>query len=129
MNIGDYIKQQRQSRNWSMDQLSHISGVSKTHISNIENGHSDLTLNMLQFIAKAFDMAAGDMLVEAGYTIRRNDGHCPMCGYERKRPARGRQEAENAPSAVCATCGGGGIVNGLLCLDCGGTGEPQGLEE
>jgi transcriptional regulator with XRE-family HTH domain len=81
MDIGIYIKTQRQSRNWSMDELARRSGVSKTHISNTENRHSDPSLHILQLIAKAFDTAVGDMLVDAGYTFRQDSDHCPMCGF------------------------------------------------
>ena len=37
-------------------------------------------------------------------------------------------EPEIASPDACTSCDGGGIVNGLLCLDCGGTGESQGMD-
>jgi transcriptional regulator with XRE-family HTH domain len=70
MNIGEYIKQQREGRDWSLAQLSEKAGhISKGHLSMIERGQTDPSLSVLRSIARAFGMEAGDLLVAAGYTV------------------------------------------------------------
>lgn len=69
MNIGEYIKLERTTRQWSLRDLSErCGGLSIGFISDVENGRSDPSLRSLTAIAKAFDMGAGDLLVLAGYT-------------------------------------------------------------
>lgn len=69
MEIGEYIKQQRRARDWSLSDLEQVAGLSNGFLSDVENGKSDPSLNSLQLIAKAFDCGAGDLLVAAGYTV------------------------------------------------------------
>lgn len=69
MNIGEHIKRERSARNWSLNDLAQRAGVSKGYLSTLERGEVDPSLSHLQFIAKAFDMGAGDLLVWAGYTF------------------------------------------------------------
>lgn len=69
MTIGEYIKHLRDVEGWSLSELSRRSGVAKGYLSEVERGNSDPSLNILQSVAKAFDMDAGDLLVDAGYTV------------------------------------------------------------
>ena len=68
MNIGEYVKQLRDARVWSLEDLRSRSTVSKGHLSEIERGNADPSLSTLIKIAHAFCMDAGDLLVQAGYT-------------------------------------------------------------
>lgn len=69
MTINEYIHQQRTARGWSLNDLAERAGLAKSYIHNLENNPTNPGLDVLQKIAKAFDMGAGDMLVEAGYTV------------------------------------------------------------
>lgn len=82
MPIGDLIVNLRHQRGWSMEALAQRAGVTRSHIWAIEHGTSDMTISVLQGIAHAFDMGAGDLLTDAGYTVR-EQGPCPMCGYKK----------------------------------------------
>ena len=65
MSIGEYIKQQRKLREWTLEDLSSRSGISKSEISRIENDKVDMTLGTLQSIALAFDVSAIDILAKS----------------------------------------------------------------
>ena len=69
MTIGEYIKTRRAECGWSLDDLAARSGIVKSVIWHIESEDTSPTLSTLEDIARAFDMGAGDMLVEAGYTL------------------------------------------------------------
>lgn len=53
--IGLRVKQQRINKNITQEKLAEISGVSVTHMSNIENANTKLSLPVLINIANALD--------------------------------------------------------------------------
>lgn len=55
MNIGTKIKQIRNSKNMSLEELSKKSGISLTELSNIENNKCKPTVVTIKKISKAFD--------------------------------------------------------------------------
>lgn len=68
--IGAHIKLLREARGWSLADLSRLTeGIGKSHLSNIERGISDPSVTILCRIACAFGLGAGDLLVQAGYTV------------------------------------------------------------
>ena len=50
------VYEARSKKGWSTRKLSDMSGISKTHINNIENGVSSPTLSCLYRLAKALDV-------------------------------------------------------------------------
>lgn len=67
--FGQYLKVTRESCGWSLQDLSNRAEISRAQLHNIEHGRSSPSLDTLQSIAKAFNLGAGDMLVQAGYTV------------------------------------------------------------
>ncbi len=55
------IKQIRKQKNITLDELSKRSGVSKTHINDIENNRKEPTLSIAVSIAKALDVQLTDL--------------------------------------------------------------------
>ena len=70
MRIGAYIKRLRTELGLTQGQLGQRAGVSVSFLSDIETGRTDPSLRTLQAIAETFDLGAGDLLVDAGYTTR-----------------------------------------------------------
>ena len=62
-----FLHELRTSRGYSLRDLSALCGVSASTLSRIEGG-DDFHISALFAIAEAFDMHAGDLLVEAGYS-------------------------------------------------------------
>lgn len=71
--IGAYIHTLRTDRNWTLAQLAVSAETSVSYLSDIERGRTMPSLLMLAQIATAFDMGAGDLLTDAGYTNRKPD--------------------------------------------------------
>ena len=72
--IGAYIHIMRTNRGWPLRELSRrAGGIAVSHLSGIERGVTMPSLGMIQQIAAAFDMGAGDLLTDAGYTNRKPD--------------------------------------------------------
>lgn len=55
------IKEIRKNKNITLDELSKRSGVSKTHINDIENNRKEPTLSIAVSIAKALDVQLTDL--------------------------------------------------------------------
>ena len=68
--LGNWIRNGRIIAGWSQADLAQRCGLSVSFISDIERGRADPSLKTLQLLAKAFEMGAGDLLVEAGYSVR-----------------------------------------------------------
>jgi len=63
--LGDRIRVERFKRNWTLDDLSEASGLSKGHISMIENGQTKhLQIKTVRKIAKALDLSLTFLLEE-----------------------------------------------------------------
>ena len=60
--LGVKIKELRQSRGLTQDLLAEIVGCNTSHISNIENNHTKVSLNVLLAIANALDTSIDYLL-------------------------------------------------------------------
>lgn len=60
--IGVRVKQERINKNITQEKLAEISGVSVTHMSNIENANTELSLPALINIANALDCDSSILL-------------------------------------------------------------------
>ena len=65
-NLGDYIRQQRNSAQISLRQLAKSAGVSNPYLSQIERGLRKPSAEILQQIAKALRISAEALYVQAG---------------------------------------------------------------
>ncbi len=64
--LGVRIKQLRQNRGFTQEGLAEVVGCNTTHISNIENNHTKVSLNVLLAIANALDTSI-DLLLSDQY--------------------------------------------------------------
>lgn len=65
-NLGEYIREQRNSANVSLRQLAKVAGVSNPYLSQIERGLRKPSAEILQQIAKALRISAEALYVQAG---------------------------------------------------------------
>jgi len=65
-NLGEYIRQQRNSAQISLRQLAKSAGVSNPYLSQIERGLRKPSAEILQQIAKALRISAEALYVQAG---------------------------------------------------------------
>jgi transcriptional regulator with XRE-family HTH domain len=66
-NLGQNIKQKRQSQNLTLHELSSASGVSPSHLGRIENGDRNPSAGVLQRIAKPLGFSEDELFTMAGY--------------------------------------------------------------
>ena len=71
-NLGDYIREQRQSSSISLRQLARLAGVSNPYLSQIERGLRKPSAEILQQIAKALRISAEALYVQAGILEERD---------------------------------------------------------
>lgn len=64
MGLGIKIKEIRQGRGLTQDSLAELVGCNTSHISNIENNHTKVSLNVLLAIANALDTSIDYLLSE-----------------------------------------------------------------
>ena len=62
--LGLKIKEIRQSRGMTQDRLAELVGCNTSHISNIENNHTKVSLNVLLAIANVLDTSIDYLLSE-----------------------------------------------------------------
>ena len=65
--LGDYIRDQRNSAQYSLRQLAAAAGVSNPYLSQIERGLKKPSAEILQQIAKALRISAETLYVHAGF--------------------------------------------------------------
>jgi transcriptional regulator with XRE-family HTH domain len=70
--LGDYIREQRQSSSISLRQLARLAGVSNPYLSQIERGLRKPSAEILQQLAKALRISAETLYVQAGILDERD---------------------------------------------------------
>ncbi|QKW20197.1 helix-turn-helix transcriptional regulator [Kitasatospora sp. NA04385] len=75
--LGEYIREQRRSAQYSLRQLAEVAGVSNPYLSQIERGLRKPSAEILQQIAKALRISAETLYVQAGILEEREDGEGP----------------------------------------------------
>jgi transcriptional regulator with XRE-family HTH domain len=73
-NLGDYIREQRNTAQISLRQLAKAAGVSNPYLSQIERGLRKPSAEILQAIAKGLRISAETLYVRAGILDARGDG-------------------------------------------------------
>src|SRR5450759_3627787 len=71
--LGEYLREQRQSAELSLRQLSEVAGISNPYISQIERGLKKPSAEILQALAKALRISAESLYVRAGILDERAD--------------------------------------------------------
>ena len=71
--LGGYLKEQRQSAQLSLRQLSEVAGISNPYISQIERGLKKPSAEILQALAKALRISAESLYIRAGILQERAD--------------------------------------------------------
>ncbi|MFC8721576.1 helix-turn-helix domain-containing protein [Kitasatospora sp. NPDC057198] len=74
--LGEYIREQRRSAQYSLRQLAEVAGVSNPYLSQIERGLRKPSAEILQQIAKALRISAETLYVQAGI-LEERDGEGP----------------------------------------------------
>ena len=64
--LGAYIREQRESAQYSLRQLAQVAGVSNPYLSQIERGLRKPSAEVLQQLAKALQISAETLYVRAG---------------------------------------------------------------
>lgn len=64
MKVHDSIRQLREQKNWSQEEMAERMGMSKNGYAKIERGESNLGVNRLQQIADILEIPAGDLLAD-----------------------------------------------------------------
>ena len=60
--FGRRLRELREDRGWSQDYLAQMSGIGRTHISQLENGRREAGLRILETLAGVFEVAAAELL-------------------------------------------------------------------
>jgi transcriptional regulator with XRE-family HTH domain len=63
--IGTNIRKLRAANGLSQEELAFRAGIDRSYLSEVENGHKNLSVNLLDQIAAALGVGIGDMF--AGY--------------------------------------------------------------
>ena len=71
--LGDYLREQRQSAKLSLRQLAEVAGVSNPYLSQVERGLRKPSAEVLQQIAKGLRISAEALYVRAGLLEERGD--------------------------------------------------------
>ena len=71
-NLGDYLREQRQSAKLSLRQLSELAGISNPYLSQIERGLKKPSAEILQQLAKGLEVSAESLYVRAGILDERH---------------------------------------------------------
>jgi len=75
--LGAYIREQRESAQFSLRQLAQVAGVSNPYLSQIERGLRKPSAEVLQQLAKALQISAETLYVRAGLLDEAN-GSTPV---------------------------------------------------
>ena len=68
MNIGERIKMIRKNRNISQSELSEITGISRSYISEMEKGkYENISINILCDLCRGLELTPNDLIPEEMY--------------------------------------------------------------
>lgn len=68
--LSHYLKALRTAHGYRLTDVATKSGLSVPFLSDLEHGRSDPSLKSLIALAAVYEMGAGDLLVDAGYSQR-----------------------------------------------------------
>ena len=104
-NLGDYLREQRQSARLSLRQLSELAGVSNPYLSQIERGLKKPSAEILQQLAKGLEVSAESLYVRAGILDERHgDASATTCASSARRPSSPSVSCPSSPGCPTPTC-------------------------
>lgn len=62
--FGDRLKSLRQDRKWSQEDLAADAGIGRVFISQLENGHKEACLSVIETLADTFDLSISEFMRE-----------------------------------------------------------------
>ncbi|MGA3126174.1 MAG: helix-turn-helix transcriptional regulator [Candidatus Korobacteraceae bacterium] len=62
MRFGRRLRKLRANRGWSQAYLAEVSGIGRSHISELENGRREAGLRVLEMLAVSFDLTTSELL-------------------------------------------------------------------
>ncbi len=60
--FGRRLRELREARGWKQEYLAEISGIGRSHISELENGRREAGLRILETLAATFELTAAELL-------------------------------------------------------------------
>ncbi|WP_421932365.1 helix-turn-helix domain-containing protein [Phenylobacterium sp.] len=60
--VGRNVKRLREAQGLPQDELAHRAGIHVTYLSGVENGHRNITLNVLERIAGALGVTEAELV-------------------------------------------------------------------
>jgi transcriptional regulator with XRE-family HTH domain len=60
--LGRRLRELRNKRGWTQAYLAEISGLERSHISELENGRREAGLKALEMLATSFDLSVSELL-------------------------------------------------------------------
>ena len=73
MNIGDRIKYYREKKNYSVNKLANLCGISQSYLRDVELNHKNPTVEMLGIICDTLEISLKDFFDEDNATNLLND--------------------------------------------------------
>ena len=70
--VADNVREFREQRGWKQAQLANLAGMGVAYLSGIENRHGAPSLEILSYLAKAFDVTVADLVEDP--ELRRQRG-------------------------------------------------------
>lgn len=64
--LGERVRQLREKRGWSQEELAHRSGLARSFTGAIERGEKDIRISTLVKLAKTFDLSVQQLLGKVG---------------------------------------------------------------
>jgi len=65
--INEFVKEQRESRKWSLREMSSQTGLSHSYIALLEDTNTEPSIDTLTKLANAFGMSLTEILQAGGY--------------------------------------------------------------
>jgi transcriptional regulator with XRE-family HTH domain len=60
--LGRRLRELRSKRGWTQAYLAEVSGLGRSHISELENGRREAGLKALEMLATSFDLSVSELL-------------------------------------------------------------------
>jgi transcriptional regulator with XRE-family HTH domain len=100
--LGAYIREQRESAQYSLRQLASVSGVSNPYLSQIERGLRKPSADVLQQLAKALRISAETLYVRAGLLDGEQGAAAEESEKDATRTGTVNARASNTVAAIAA---------------------------
>jgi transcriptional regulator with XRE-family HTH domain len=94
------INELRRAKGWSQQELADMVGCSKMHISGMERGKRELSLDWMQRLGKVFSVAAVDILSDEDYPDRLSDEEAQLLATFRAADPETRESIQRVTEAL-----------------------------